>query len=132
MRITKPKERWFKVPEDEDNARVLIRQIPPGERHDIMDKAFKQSIEYHTNEEGALVPVMNQTTDRKLDREQTVLKSVSAWENFFDIDETLMPCTPENVLRAAREIDGFVEFVNESRQKLEKDITTEERELEKN
>jgi len=132
MRITKPTERWFDVPDDEDNGKVLVREIPPGDRHDIMDKAFKQSIEYHTGEDGKMTPVMNQTTDRKLDREQTVLKSVLDWKNFYDIDDTTLPFNPENVLKAMREIDGFVEFVNECRMKLEKDISDEETVLEKN
>ena len=132
MRITKPKERWFDVPDDEDNGKVLVRQIPPGERHKILDKAFQQKIEYRPGEDGKLSPVMNQTTDRKFDREQTVLKSVLDWENFFDLDGTKLSCNPENVLKAICDIEGFVEFVNECREKLEGDLVKEELVLEKN
>ena len=132
MRITKPKERWFDVPEDEDKGKVLVRQISPGERHKIMDKAFQQKIEYRAGEDGKLSPVMNQITDRKFDREQTVLKAVVSWENFFDLDGTKLPCNLENVLKAINEIDGFIEFVNECREKLEEDISSEESVLEKN
>ena len=132
MRITKSKERWFNVPDDEDKAKVLIRKISPGDRHKIMDKAFQQKIEYHTGEDGKLSPVINQVTDRKFDREQTVLKSVINWENFYDLDGTKLPCDPENILKAICEIDGFVEFVNECREKLESDLVKEELGLEKN
>jgi len=75
---------------------------------------------------------MNQITDRKFDREQTVLQSVRGWENFFDQDGTKLAYNAENVLRAIREIDGFVEFVNECRTKLNSDLISEESVLEKN
>jgi len=132
MRITKSKERWFNVPDDEDKAKVLIRKIPPGEMYNIVDKAFQHKIEYHKDDEGNLSPVMNQITDRKFDREQTVLQSVRGWENFFDQDGTKLAYNAENVLRAIREIDGFVEFVNECRTKLNSDLISEESVLEKN
>lgn len=132
MRITKPRERWFNVPDDEDKGKVLIRQIPPGDRYKIMDKAFQQTIEYQQGEDGKLAPIMNQKTDRKFDREQTVLKSVLDWDNFFDQDGTKLFFNSENVLRAIQEIEGFVEFVNECREKLDEDLINEELELEKN
>ena len=132
MRITKPTERWFTVPDDPDGAKVKLRQLTPGERNEIMDKAYTQEIEYEPGAAGKMVPKMKQINDRKLDREETVKKSVIDWESFFDEAGAVLPCNPENVLRAAKEIDGFVEFVNVSRVELEKAINEEGAALEKN
>ena len=50
------------------------------------------------------------------------------WQNFFDQDGNDLPFSPDNVVRASREIEGFNILVTELREQLAKDIT-EEREL---
>jgi hypothetical protein len=43
-----------------------------------------------------------------------------------------MECTPENVIRASRDIDGFTELVNEFREVLAEDIKMERENQKKN
>jgi hypothetical protein len=132
MRITKPKERWFEVPDDPDGAAVQIRQLTPGQRQDIIDKAFVQQVTYHQGGDKKMKPIMTQKTDTRLDREQTIIKAVVDWKNFFDQDGAKLPCNPENIVRAIREIDGFAEFVADCRARLYNDLAEEEEDLEKN
>ena len=132
MRISKPKERWFQIPNDPDNGRIKIRHLTPGERQDIMDLAYVQEIEYETDDEGNMTPKLKQSTNRKLDREETLMRSVVDWEKFFDEAGKPLKCTPENIVRASREIDGFAEHAHECRMKLEKDFEEDEKKLEKN
>ena len=132
MRISKPRSRWFKVPEDPDNSRIKIKQLSPGERQDLFDKVFSQEIEYDIGESGKMMPKMKQATNNKLDRETTLTKVILDWENFFDRDGSPLECNEKNIIRASREIDGFTEFVTECRQKLDDDVNKEEKELEKN
>lgn len=132
MRISKPKERWFKVPEDPDGSRIKIKQLLPGERQDIFDKVFSQEIEYDMGDDGKMLPKMKQATNNKLDREITLTRVVVDWEKFFERDGTPLECNKKNIIRASREIDGFAEFVTECRQKLDNDLENEEKELEKN
>jgi hypothetical protein len=132
MRISKPKERWFEVPEDPDEARIKIKHLSPGERQDIFDKVFLQEIEYETGEQGKMIPKMKQVTDRKTDREETLVKAVVDWEYFYDENGKPLECNVENIIRASREIEGFAEHVSECRQVLDSDIAEEEKELEKN
>lgn len=132
MRISKPKERWFPVPEDPDNARVKIRQISPGERNKIIDKAFSQEIDYVTDDSGNMVPKVHHVTNRQVDREETVKACVVDWESFFDEKGNVLKCTLENVVRALNEIDGFFEHVSECRKKMSEDIAHEDEEQEKN
>ena len=132
MRISKPKERWFKMPGDPDEGEVKIKHLSPGERQDIFDKVFLQEIEYETGEQGKMIPKMKQVTDRKTDREQTLVRAVKDWKNFFDEDGKPLECNEKNIIRASREIEGFAEFVAECRQTMDEHIFEEEKELEKN
>ena len=70
-------------------------------------------------------PILRQKNNRKKDREKTILASVSDWKKFYDADGKAMACNEENILRAIKEIDGFVEFVAECRNKLIEDIASE-------
>jgi len=129
MRITKPVERWFNCEGDPDGGKVLIRHLRPGEVQDIVDQVWTQKVEYKPGEEGA---TFAQTTDKKKDRELTISASLLDWENFFDQAGKRMGCTDKNKIRAMREIDGLIEFVNECRAKLAKDIEKEKKDQEKN
>lgn len=135
MRIARPKERWFKVPNDADMAAVKIKQLSPGERQDIIDKAFDQKIIYRPDKDnpGKMVPIMSQKTNTRYDREETIVKSIVNWKNFFERDgKTTLPCTRANIIRAIREIDGFAGMVTDFRTQLDNDIEAEEKDLEKN
>jgi hypothetical protein len=44
---------------------------------------------------------------------------------FFDKKDQPMVCTPENIIRASRQIEGFNELVTELREQLAEDIQKE-------
>ena len=125
MRISKQEERWFPVPDDPDEASVLIKHLSPGEIQDIVDDVMVQEIEYPLDDKGDRAnPVVRQKNNRRKDREKTILACVKGWKGFFDGDKE-MECTKENILRAIREIDGFSEFVAVCRTQLAADIADE-------
>jgi len=132
MRITKTTERWFDVPNDPDKAKIKIKNLLPGEVTDIFDEVFKQNIEYKKNEKGEFEPVFSQETDKKKDRELTLVKAIIAWENLFDRNDKPLECNEKNILRASREIEGFNELITELREKLAEDIKQERKEQVKN
>jgi len=132
MRIVKPQERWFKVEGDPDGAEVKIKHLTPGERQDITEKAFAQEVEYRKGDKGELTPVFKQTTNRRLDTEETMKAAVVDWKKFYDRDGKALPCNEKNVVRACREIEGFVGIVNSYREVLANDIAQEKRGQEKN
>ncbi|HUT44386.1 MAG TPA: hypothetical protein VMW95_08615 [Desulfobacterales bacterium] len=133
MRISKVIERWFDVEGDPDKARLKIKHMLPGEITDIFDQVFEQKIDYKkTGKKGKLEPIFSQNTNKKLDRELTLSAVVVDWENMFDRDGKKMDCTPENIIRASRDIDGFTELVNEFREILTNDIKEEREDQKKN
>lgn len=137
MRIQGVSERWFPVENDPDEARIKIKNLSPGEISDIFDAVIVQTAEYKANEKGKLEPVFSQTTDKKTDREMTLIKAIVDWENLFEEDgETPMECNEDNIIRASREITGFNEQVTDMRERLaediEKEAVTTEKDLEKN
>jgi len=126
MRISKDIARWFVVPNDKDKARVKVKHLRPGEIQDIIDDVMVQEIEYQQPEDGGdPKPILRQKNDRRKDREKTMMASVVGWEKFYDRDGKVLKCTPENILRAVREIDGFIEFVGICRQQLTDDLEVE-------
>jgi hypothetical protein len=122
MRIKKQIERWFEVPDDPDKAQIQIKHLNPGEVADIMDGVFKQTIVYRTDDDGDSQPELTQETDKRKDREMTLTASVVNWKKFFDRDGNKLKCTPENVIRASREIEGFDALVTEFRNRLAQNI----------
>ena len=140
MRILKDDERWFEVPSDPDNARVKIKHLSPGELAEINDKSFKKEMSYKAgrgkkDKDGKkFSPDVNIDIkeDPEFFREAPIKKAVVAWENFYDKKDKPMECTPENVEKAIRQIDGFVLFVDNCRDKLSKDIDQEKKEQLKN
>jgi hypothetical protein len=132
MRISKPEARWFEAPGDPDGARIKVKHLTPGERQDIYDKTMTQEINYKPDEKGNLQPMLRQVANKKEDREKTLTMRVVGWENVMDAEGKPLECTPDNVVRAAREIDGFVELVNGFAVQLEADIKTEREAQEKN
>jgi hypothetical protein len=125
MRIKKQAERWFDIPNDPDEGQILIKHLSPGEITDIMDEVFTQTIVYKADGDQEPQPEFIQETDKRKDREQTLVSSVVNWKKFFDQNEKPLKCTPENVIRASREIEGFNSLVTGFRERLAADIQKE-------
>ncbi len=126
MRIKKQIERWFEVPNDPDEAQILVKHLNPGEITDIMDEVFKQTIVYKSDGEQEPQPEFIQETDKRKDREKTLISSVIGWKKFYDQEGKELKCTPENVIKASREIEGFNSLVTDFRNRLATDIQKEE------
>ncbi len=125
MRIKKQIERWFEVPNDPDEAQILIKHLSPGEITDIMDEVFTQTIVYKADGDEEPQPEFIQETDKRKDREQTLVASVVGWKKFYDQEGKVLKCTPENVIRASREIEGFDSLVTGFRKRLADDLQKE-------
>jgi len=132
MRITKATERWFDVPNDPDKARIKIKNLLPGEVADIFDEVFVQNINYKKNKKGEFEPIFSQVTDKKKDRELTLTKVIIDWENILDRKDKPLECNDENILRAAREIEGFNDLITELRETLSEEIKQEKEAQRKN
>lgn len=136
MRIRKQVERWFDIPDDPDEGQILVKHLSPGEISDIMDEVFTQTIVYKTDGDQEPQPEFTQETDRRKDREKTLTAAVLDWKNFYDENGKDLKCTPDNVIRASREIEGFDALVTDFRKRLADDIlkesAAEEKELKTN
>ena len=127
MRIKKQIERWFEIPNDPDEGQILIKHLNPGEISDIMDETFKQTIVYKADDaDEDAKPEITQEADRRKDREKTLTAAVAGWKKFYDQEGKPLKCTPENVIRASREIEGFDALVRGFRDRLTKDLQKEE------
>ena len=127
MRILKDDERWFDVPNDPDGATIKIKHLSPEELSDINDDCFKQKTNYKVGKgkKSGYEPELTVESDPKLYREMPILKAVVDWTKFFDKKGKSMDCTPKNIERAIRQIDGFSDLVGECREQLAKDIAQE-------
>lgn len=133
MRITKPVKRWFSFKDDPDGGQVEVEHLSPGAIQDIVDKVFVQKVEYKPDEKGeSRSPTFSQSVDKGMDRELTVIAAVTAWEKHFDAGGKPLTCTDKNKRRAIREIDGWIEAVNEFRGILAADIEKERKGQKKN
>ena len=117
---------------DPDEGSILIKDLTPGELQDIIDEAMPKSYEYDSDEKGTLTPRLSVKMDNTLQRELTFKTCILDWKNFFDAEGTALGCTPENIVRASREIEGFNEFVISCQNTLTKDIAEEKKGQEKN
>ena len=78
------------------------------------------------------MPIFSAEPDTKANRERIHKACIVDWENFFDEAGAELTCTPENVVRAGREIEGFNEFITANRKVLAKDVQSEQKDQEKN
>ncbi len=127
MRIKKTEQRWFDVPNDPDKARVKVKHLSPQEFNSIVDEAFTEDITYQKDEKGKMQQSITQDKNKEKLRELPITLSVMEWENFYDSDDKLMECTEENKIVACREMEGFIEFVTECKEKLAEDINAEKK-----
>lgn len=134
MRILKDSARWFDVPNDSDNGRVKIKHLTPGELAEINDLSFKKTINYKSGKgkKTGYEPEVDIKENPEIYRELPIKKAVVDWENFYDKNDKPMECTPANIERAIRQIDGFTIFVTEARETLATDIAKEKNEQLKN
>jgi hypothetical protein len=132
MRIKKVQERWFPAKGDPDGTEVLIRHLQPGETQDIAELALPQKISYVEDESGNMKPDFSISPQRAKERELTFSKCVVGWKNLYDTDDKPLKFNEKNLKRACREIEGFVEFVNECRETLAAEIAKEKEAQEKN
>ena len=132
MRITKNIERWFDIPDDSDKGRLKIKHLQPGEAADISDKVFTPNISYKKDKDGNFEPSFSQVTNRKLERELILTKTIVGWKNFYDKEGKLLECTSENIIRASREIENFNELAAELREILATDLQQEREDQRKN
>lgn len=132
MRIKKVAERWFPCVDDPDEGSVKIKHLSPGEVQDIYDETMPQNIKYEPDGEGNMIPVFNTEMNRKDQREKTMTAAIVDWKNHFDEGGNLLECTPENIIRASREIEGYSQFIDGCRNILGKDIEKEKEMQEKN
>jgi len=132
MRISKVIERKFIAENDPDKSWVMIKHPLPGEIQDIFDQAFEQKIEYEKGKKGKMEPKISQENNKKLDRELTLQLVIAGWGNMYDRDDQKMKCTPENIVRASREINGFNEWIAKCRETLSADIKEERENQKKN
>jgi hypothetical protein len=106
--------------------------MTPGDRQDIFDASMEQEVVYQPGKDGSSEPVMRQKNNLTLDRELTCQRAVVDWENHFDRDGNPMECTPENIVRAIREIDGWVTAVKIFMAELDDILEKEDKAQEKN
>jgi len=130
-KITKPNERWFPFPDDPLEGRVKIKHLSPGELAEISDESFKTRYNYKAGkgkkaEKGKATELDVSVKQNPVAyRELPIKKSIVDWENFFDEKDKKMECTPENIEKSIRQLDGFVNFIEECRKTLKKDIAKE-------
>jgi hypothetical protein len=132
MRLIETTSRWFDVPNDPDNARLKIKHLTPYDLSEITDKCFKHEVIYKDQKKGKgkrkvqdLEPEIKQINDPKLYRELPVLAAVVDWSGFYDQQGNELEYSEANVLRAIREIEGFIALVTELKERLADDIRQE-------
>jgi hypothetical protein len=118
MKLKKPIEEWFPIPDDEDGARVRVKHLSPGDVQDIVDETFKISPEFGGDAKGPGDVTVKSSYNQKLEREMTLTRVITGLENFFDEEGKPIERTDENVLLLSRKVEGFNEFVSKCRVKV--------------
>lgn len=126
MRINKTIERWFPAPDDPDKSEHKIKHLTPGEVLDTVTGATTQETTYLQDEDGGdLVPEMKSHIEPGAIQKDQFLRALRDWKNMFDDEGAPMECTEENKIRAMRDIDGYLPFVTECRERLAVDVEKE-------
>lgn len=132
MRIRKPTERWFKCEGDPDEGSVLIKHLTPGDLQDIAAEAMPHEYEYEEDDEGRMIPKLKMGFKSGTNRELTLVACIKDWKNHFDEHGNQLECNRENIIRASREIEGYIDFITECQNTLAKEIKKESEGQEKN
>uniref|UniRef100_A0A6M3L8F1 Uncharacterized protein n=1 Tax=viral metagenome TaxID=1070528 RepID=A0A6M3L8F1_9ZZZZ len=126
MRINKPIQRWFSAPDDPDKSEHLIRHLLPGEILDTINEATKQETKYIVGKDGNdLVPEMTSETKTGEVQKRQFLLALVGWKNMFDENGKPMEFNESNKIRALREIEGYMAFVTDCRNRLAEDVEKE-------
>jgi hypothetical protein len=102
---------WFDYPDDSDGGRVKISNL---DEQDIAAITAVSLIHRTVYDLGKNKPVQEQSFDHLADRQETCVRSVRDWENFFDADGAPMPCT-EVAKRQWACSNFFMAFANDCR-----------------
>ena len=125
MRIYKPIERWFPMPDDPDKSEHLIRHLTPGEILDTVNDATEQETKYTIDDSENLVPeILSHTKSGEIPKAQFML-ALAGWKNMFDENGKDLKFNEENKIRAMREIEGYLAFVTDCRNTLAADVVKE-------
>lgn len=119
---------WFDYPDDPDGGRVEIQNLDESDIAAITAKSFTNRTAY--NEE-LKRPLQEQQYSALVDRQETVVRAVVNWENFFDQVGKLMKCS-EAAKRKWACSNDFMAFVNEKRAIVEEAARKQTEEKRKN
>lgn len=130
MKLQKLTKAWFDFPDDPDGARFEIKHLLAGEISEIVEKTHNRRFEFREDKKGKLTPIPILETNDLLERELTIIASVTAWKNMLDENGKPLDCTDENKLRLCKELNEedfkiFLDFITDCRQKIA-DIVKEE------
>lgn len=135
MKLQKLTKAWFDFPNDPDNASFEIKHLLAGEISEIVEKTHSRRFEFREDKEGDLKPIPILETKDLLERELTIIATITDWTSMLDENGKRLDCTNENKLRLCKELNEedykkFIDFITDCRQKLA-DIVKKELEAEK-
>jgi hypothetical protein len=127
MILKKQTEAWF----DFDDARVLIRELSPGDKMKLGDESLSKRLEYRmTDEKREPVRVIEPKPARE--RETIITMAVRDWENVNDESGVAIECNNEGKIAVLNGVHGFYEFVLKSLESLTADSEKAQEVAEKN
>ena len=116
MILKKQTEAWF----DFDDARVLIRELSPGDKMRLGDESIVKRLEYRmTDKKREPIRVIEPKPARE--REATVSMAVQGWENVNDESGVAIECDDDGKIAILNGVHGFYEFVLKSLETLTAD-----------
>jgi hypothetical protein len=127
MILKKQTEAWF----DFDDARILIRELSPGDKMKLGDESISKRLEYRmTDEKREPVRVIEPKPARE--REAIITMAVRDWENVNDESGVAIECNNEGKIAILNGVPGFYEFVLKSLETLTADSEKAQEVAEKN
>lgn len=141
MRRSKQITAKFLVPNDPDQAFVVLRHMPPGEVEDTNEDIRLFDVEMVRQADGTMEQKIKQNPKIGDKRYLFAQRSIIEWSGFTDVDETAIPCTPEGILSVCREflvedeqgeMVPFATWINRCREELAKKAKADREAAEKN
>lgn len=110
----KPKlTRWFDIPNDPLQGRLLVPHLDAGDLQAIAAKTVdSKMISKGQNDQGERLIEVEVRTDHLKSREMTAVAGVLDWENHLDAEGKPMKCTAENKRLFSRDPE-WMEFLNQ-------------------
>jgi len=119
---------WFDYPDDPDNGKLEICNLDSQDIAAITAAAVQHRTVYDT-ETRTTRP--EQIFHPLLDRQETAVRCITDWQDFYDEDGKPMPCTAANKRQWACDAT-FMTFVNKSRQIVDEKFAEAQADLTKN